>query len=449
MMHGSSPNRKEQFLERPLPSSDGSERCILGAVLIDNALMSQAVEKLRAEDFYSPLNRRIFRAMLNLYAASSKIDPILIGEELKKDGSVESIGGVAAIANLTYGIPFFTDIAEYVEIVHKKSHLRQLIRTCNEIVSEALSEDDDADSVFSNAQEQINSVCLAAEASDGDEHFVQLGRVLDSDVFARLENLRTGVSNKIKTGFAAIDDAIGGGVALSDVVLVAADTGHGKSAIVLQTGFQMAHAGYPTAFLAGEMTNGENVMRLLSQLSGITNLNWKTHITENELQMLNQWAKAIKDVPLYFEHRISDMHSLRTYLHTIVPRKKIKVLVIDYIQLFKMEKLDKRKRNERIAECSQEVKRLANELNIAIIEVAQFNREGAKSVQAGLHDLEGSGQLEKDASLIFILEISDNEFPDIDGRKYRDAKIRIVKGRNVGKGEVHGRYYGRSVQFQF
>jgi replicative DNA helicase len=103
------------------------------------------------------------------------------------------------------------------------------------------------------------------------------------------------------------------------------------------------------------------------------------------------------------------MQTLRTHLRSIVRRYKVEVLVIDYIQLFKMEKVERRKRNERIAEASQEVKRLANELGIAIIEVAQFNREGAKSVQAGLHDLEGSGQLEKDASIIFILELSDGE----------------------------------------
>jgi replicative DNA helicase len=114
-----------------------------------------------------------------------------------------------------------------------------------------------------------------------------------------------------------------------------------------------------------------------------------------------------------------------------------------------MERLERRQRNERIAEASQEVKRLANELGIAIIEVAQFNREGAKSIQAGLHDLEGSGQLEKDASLIFILELSEEEFTDDDRRKYLEAKVRIVKGRNVGKSEVVGKFYGRSVQFEF
>ena len=92
--------RREQFLERPLPSSEESERAILGAVLLDNALIAQAVEHLKVDDFYSPLHRRIFGAMISLFESSKKIDPILIGEELKKDGVIESIAGGAAITNL-------------------------------------------------------------------------------------------------------------------------------------------------------------------------------------------------------------------------------------------------------------------------------------------------------------------------------------------------------------
>ena len=91
--------RREQFLERPLPSSEESERAILGAILLDNALISQAVEHLKPEDFYGPLHRRIFNAMISLFETSKRIDPILIGEELKKDGSIEALGGVALRAD--------------------------------------------------------------------------------------------------------------------------------------------------------------------------------------------------------------------------------------------------------------------------------------------------------------------------------------------------------------
>lgn len=442
--------RRETFLERPLPSSDDSERAILGAILLDNEIMPQAIEGVTATDFYGPLHRKVFTAMLALHTRGAEINPIVIGAEMEKDGnSVNSIGGVATITNLTYGLPRFTNIEQFTKLVREKSQLRQLIRACNEITERALAEEDEAQEVFAEAQTRINNLCLEAETGKDDGYFVPLQKVIDGDVMQALKDLRQGHRPKIKTGFELIDKSIGGGLSLSDVIVIIADTGAGKSALALQMAYQIAKQGLPVGFLAGEMTNEENVLRLLSQLSGMTNLNSLQHISEGEYQTLVEWANTIKTTPLRFDHRIFDMHTLRTHLRSLVRQHGLKVLVLDYLQLFKNEKNDQRGRNERIAEMSQEVKRLAAELKIAIIEVVQMNREGAKSARAGLHDADGSGQIEKDASIYLILETAEDERIAGDGRKYRDAKIRIVKGRNVGTSLIEGRYYGRSVQFEF
>lgn len=439
--------RNDTFLEKPPPSSEESERVILGSVLLDNDLMQQVAESLEAEDFYSSFHRRVFAGMLTLHRNSRAIEPTLIGEELKKESSLESVGGITTIANLSFGMPHLSNLSEYINTVRGKSYLRKLVRECSAIQSKVLAEEEDVKDLLDDAQAKINDLCMSAETGQ-DTHFASLDRIIDNEVIQALEDLRYGRSTRIKTAFPFIDNAVGG-LSLSDVLLVAADTGNGKSAFALQMAYQIAKQGVPTAFLAGEMTNKENVLRLLSQLSGITNLNSLTHISDSEYQFLVEWAMSIRNAPIKFEHRISDMQTLRTHLRSIVRRHKVQVLVIDYIQLFKMEKLDRRKRNERIAECSQEVKRLANELGIAIIEVAQFNREGAKSGKPSLHDLEGSGQLEKDASMIFILELGEVELRDEQNKSFVDASIRIVKGRNVGKSEIPGKFYGRSVQFEF
>src|SRR5258708_16941730 len=148
-------SRREQFLEKPLPSSEESERVILGAILLDNAVIAQAVEHLKPEDFYSPMHRRVFAAMIALFEHSRQIDPILIGEELKKEGSLESIGGTAVITNLTFGLPHFANIDEYIRVVHDKSVVRTLIRTCNQITGDALSEEDDATVILDRAEQMI------------------------------------------------------------------------------------------------------------------------------------------------------------------------------------------------------------------------------------------------------------------------------------------------------
>src|SRR5688500_7126494 len=146
---------REQMLERPLPNSAEAERAILGAIVLDNALITQAIELLKPEDFYVPSHRRIFTSMIALFEHGSEINPILIGEELKRDGSVESVGGLTFISNLTYGLPHFANIAHYAKIVRDKSMLRQLVKVCNKVTSEALEEEDEAEIILDHAEQAI------------------------------------------------------------------------------------------------------------------------------------------------------------------------------------------------------------------------------------------------------------------------------------------------------
>jgi hypothetical protein len=211
--------RREQFLERPLPSSEESERAILGAILLDNQLIAQAVEHLKVEDFYSPLHRRIFGAMISLFESSKKIDPILIGEELKRDGAIESIGGVAAITNLTYGLPHFTDVADYINIVRGKSVMRSLIRTCNEITSEALEEDKDPITVLDQAEQSIFELTELEERKG----FEKIQPIADQ-VFIKIKDYATNHAHALTglaTGFRDLDQ-LTSGLQQGDLIIVAA-----------------------------------------------------------------------------------------------------------------------------------------------------------------------------------------------------------------------------------
>ncbi len=234
-----SPNQaREQYLEKPLPSSPESERVILGAILLDNTLISQAIEALKEEDFYSPLHRRVFRAMSSLFERGNKIDPILIGEELKKEGQLENIGGIATITNLTYGLPHFSNIETYTKVVHDKSVTRNLIKVCNQITSEALSEEEDAEVILENAERAI--FALADErAKQGFSHIKPIAEVVLAKVqeFAKRDShALTGLS----TGFRDLD-TMTSGFQRSDLIIVAARPSMGKclnedSEIVLSDG---------------------------------------------------------------------------------------------------------------------------------------------------------------------------------------------------------------------
>ncbi len=216
---------REQFLEKPLPSSPDSERVILGAILLDNELVTQAIEQVSPEDFYSPNNRRVYKAMIALFEKGDRIDPILIGEELKKDGSIDSIGGVAAITNLTFGLPHFSEISDYTRVVKNKAMTRNLIKVCNQITSEALAEEEDAEIILDHAEQMI--FALADEKSrQGFSHVQPIAETVLAKVqeFAKREShALTGLS----TGFRDLDEKTSG-LQPTDLIIVAARPSMGK-----------------------------------------------------------------------------------------------------------------------------------------------------------------------------------------------------------------------------
>src|ERR671916_1655075 len=126
---------RDQMLERPLPHSAESERAILGAIILDNGMVNQAIELLRPDDFYIRANQFVFRAMISLSERGAEINPILLGEELRREGVLEQVGGISYVSELTYGLPHFANVAAYAKVVHDKSLLRQLVRVANKVTS--------------------------------------------------------------------------------------------------------------------------------------------------------------------------------------------------------------------------------------------------------------------------------------------------------------------------
>jgi replicative DNA helicase len=215
---------RDQLLERPLPNSAEAERAILGAIILDNGLVSQAIELLRAEDFYVPSHRRIFVAMIALFERGSEINPILIGEELRRDGALESVGGISFISNLILGLPHFANITHYAEIVRGKSLLRQLVKVANKVTSEALEEEDEPQQILDHAEQMI--FALADERTrQGFSHVKPIADQLLEHVqeMAGRSAMLTGLT----TGFNELD-SMTSGLQPSDLIVVAARPSMGK-----------------------------------------------------------------------------------------------------------------------------------------------------------------------------------------------------------------------------
>src|SRR5205085_7588814 len=215
---------RDQMLERPLPHSADAERATLGAIILDNNLVNQAIELLRPDDFYQRAHQLVFRAMIALSERGSEINPILLGEELRREGWLEQVGGVAFISELTYGLPHFTNLAHYAKVVRDKSLLRNLVRAANKITSEALEEEDEAEFILDHAEQMI--FALADERTrQGFAHI----RPVAENILEKVQEMsgRNVVLTGLTTGFTEFD-TITSGLQPSDLIIVAARPSMGK-----------------------------------------------------------------------------------------------------------------------------------------------------------------------------------------------------------------------------
>ncbi|HVF54729.1 MAG TPA: DnaB-like helicase N-terminal domain-containing protein [Pyrinomonadaceae bacterium] len=133
----------DQMLERPLPHNTNSERAVLGAIILDNSLVSQAIELLRPDDFYVRAHQFVFRAMMRMSERDAEINPILLAEELYRDGLLEQVGGIPFISELTFGLPHTPNLSSYAKLLVKKATSRRLIKVTDKFRSEAIEEEDE------------------------------------------------------------------------------------------------------------------------------------------------------------------------------------------------------------------------------------------------------------------------------------------------------------------
>jgi len=439
---------REQYLEKPLPSSADSERVILGAILLDNQLITQAIEQLSPDDFYSPLHRRIYKAMTALFERSERIDPILISEELKKDGSIDSIGGVAAITNLTYGLPHFSDIFDYTKVVKDKSIVRNLIKVCNQITSEALSEEDDAKDILDNAERMI--FALADERSrQGFSHIQPIAENVLAKVqeYAKREShALTGLS----TGFRDLDEKTSG-LQKTDLIIIAARPSMGKTALCLTLAQNAAILEQAVvAVFSLEMSKEQLVMRMLSSEAKVDAHRFRTgYLTRDEWGRLAEAIGTLSEAKIFIDDTagISVLEMRAKTRRLFAEQKKLDLIVVDYMQLMSGSKKTESRQQE-VSQISRELKALAKELQVPVIALSQLSRapEARNPPKPMMSDLRESGSIEQDADVVAFIYREDYYKPTEENAGI--AELLISKQRNGPTGTVKLAFLKEFTRFE-
>lgn len=396
---------RDQALERPLPSSAEAERAILGSIIIDNALVSQAIELLRPEDFYVPSHRRIFLAMIALFERQSEINPILIAEELRRDGTVESVGGLSFITNLHYGLPHFANIAHYAKIVRDKSMLRQLIKACNKITTEALEEEDEAKFILDRAEQAI--FALADERTR--EGFAHVKPVAD----ALLEHVqemagRSAMLTGLTSGFSEID-SMTSGLQASDLIVIASRPSMGKTSFALTLAQNAAiQAQAVVGVFSLEMSKESLVMRMLSSEGHVD-----AHRFRSGFLSRDEWARlagalgTLAETKIFIDDTpgITVLEMRAKARRLAAEQKRLDLIIVDYLQLMSGSSRRTESRQQEVSQISRELKGLAKELNVPLVALSQLSRapENRTDHRPQLADLRESGAIEQDADVVAFI----------------------------------------------
>ncbi|HVF88007.1 MAG TPA: replicative DNA helicase [Pyrinomonadaceae bacterium] len=440
---------RDQLLERPLPHSAESERAILGAIILDNGLVNQAIELLKPDDFYVRAHNYVFRAMISLSERGGEINPILLGEELKRDGMLEQVGGITFISDLIYGLPHFTsNIVQYAKVVRGKSLMRQLVKVCNKVTSEALEEEDEPQAILDHAEQMI--FALADERTrQGFEHI----KPVADQVLEKVQEMagRSVMLTGLTTGFSEFDNMTSG-LQPSDLIIVAARPSMGKTSLCLTLAQNAAiQAGAVVGVFSLEMSTESLVMRMLCSEGHVD-----AHRFRSGFLSRDEWARlagalgTLADAKIFIDDTpgISVLEMRAKSRRLAAEQKRLDLIIVDYMQLMSGSSRRVESRQQEVSQISRELKGLAKELNVPLIALSQLSRapEARSDHRPQLSDLRESGSLEQDADVVAFIfrEEQYNRTEENEGK----AEIIVAKQRNGPTGTIELAFLKQFTRFE-
>lgn len=391
-----------QALDKPLPSSLQAEKVLLGAVIIDNDLMSEFAENLSADDFYSPPYKAIAGVLLHLYGQGQGITPVSIQEGLKAQGIERSM---TEIVELTYGLPAFKSLDDYIDTVKQKSVARQFIRRCNGAIAEAMGEAEPMNTII----DQMEQGLFNLREVNVKEAPQVVGELVLASIEESIERSKKGVGMVgLRTGFDAVDN-LTGGLQNTDLIIVAARPSMGKSAFSLDLakGVTKKNVGAVVAYFSLEMSKKQCADRLICSMARVSSTRYRLGmLSKEEWLRVEAAANELSASNIYIDDKSSaSVFDIKAKARRIrAEHKRLDLIVIDYLQLMRgSTKTDNRQ--QEVSDISRDLKALAKDLNVPVIALSQLSRacEARQDKRPLLSDLRESGAIEQDADIVAFL----------------------------------------------
>lgn len=436
------------------PQATDIERIVLGALMIDKDAFSVVSEILRPETFYEPRNQKVYKAIQTLSIDENPVDIMTVTEELKKEDTLEDVGGAPYILELSSHVASSAHIEYHAKILAQKYLARQLISFAGVIETKAFDETVDVDELMQEAEGSLFELSQKNMRQD----FVHINPVVKQavDILQKAAANKGGLTG-IPTGYDKLDDYTAGWQR-SDLVIIAGRPAMGKTSFALSLAKNIAvDYNRPIAFFSLEMNNVQLVNRLISnvcEIEGKKILNGQ--LDDEEWKRLDGNLRKLQDAPIYIDDTPNmSIFELRTKARRLVREKGVEVLMIDYLQLMNASGARFGSRQEEVSTISRSLKGLAKELDIPVLALSQLNRtvegrDGLDGKRPQLSDLRESGAIEQDADMVLFVHRPEyyHLFEDEKGNDLRGkAQIIIAKHRKGGTGDVLLDFHGEYTRF--
>ncbi len=435
-----------EVLSKQLPCHIEAEKALIAALLLNPESISLAADILLPKDFYNKGHQILFSSLLELVQAQEPIDAIVLHDLLERKGLLQEAGGLAYLIELQEDIPSIGLVVQHARIIKEKSLLRSLIEASSEIVTSCYAPGGRSiEELIDTAERKIFSLSHTISHTN----FVPLHHILKA-TFKKLsesQDAQGGVTG-IATGFGMLDQMTSG-MQPGDLIILAARPSMGKTALALNIALHTCKMGNGVGVFSLEMSSQQLVLRMLSAESGISHQKIRNaFISSQEWMDLTDTATKLAEAPLYIDDTPAlSIMELRSKARKLASQSRIKLLVIDYLQLIGTDGRHEN-RNQEIASISRSLKALAKELCIPVLALSQLSRslESRMDKRPLLSDLRESGAIEQDGDVIlFIYRDSvynkDTEHPDL-------AEIIIGKQRNGPVGTAYVKFSGDITRFE-
>jgi replicative DNA helicase len=433
-------------LRRVPPQNLEAESSVLGGILLENDAVNVVLELLRAEDFYRESHRKIFRAMIELSNRNEPVDVITLSECLTGRGELEAVGGSAYLASLNDFVPTAANISYYARIVREKSILRHLINAATEVATKGYEGRENVEELLDSAEKVIFDITEQRIKSS----FVKIGDMM-KDSIKMVEKLfeRKTMITGVPTGFKDLDTKTAG-LQPSDLIIVAARPGMGKTAFSLNVASHAAFSGYGVAVFSLEMAKEQLALRLLCSEARVDNSKVRTgYLSDRDFPKLATAAGKLHDALIYIDDTPAiSILELRAKARRLARDrdKKLGLIIVDYLQLMRGTGTAQNREQE-ISEISRSLKALAKELCVPVLAISQLNRrvEDRNDKTPQLSDLRESGAIEQDADVIAFIYREAAYNPKSDDNT---ATITIAKQRNGPTGELNLTFLREFTRFE-